>query len=460
MMCGRASGHAFASSHGACTGQLMPCRPGTITEHPVGLTPGSYTYNFEIPTPAARETPVGYLALIRTPHVTRLLLGTLLGRLPAGMTALVIALALRHAGAPYGRIGLATAAYAIAVAVGGPVLGRIVDRSGQPKVLLWSAALAGLGYALLALRPGSPVGAPVGAAVAGLAMPPLEPCLRALWPVVVREEQLDTAYAFDSASQQILYVAGPLAVAGIAGWLGPVAALWTAAGLGLLGALVVATAAPARAWQAPPRGHGTGLLGPLRSPGLVLLLIGLAGAGWTVGAQNILFIAYAEQHRGRLIGGAGTLLALAALGGLLGALGYGAVRWRSGTATRTWVLALAMAACYLPLLLLPSAGPMAALAALSGVCLAPLLAAAFVLVAELAPAGTVTEAFAWLVTLFATGNALGYAVSGSLVARTLTAVAWCAVGGISLGGLLLFCARRWFGPARTGVESASLVAVG
>ncbi|MFD0272789.1 MFS transporter [Kitasatospora sp. NPDC127111] len=390
---------------------------------------------------------MGYVALLRAPHVSRLLLGTLLGRLPAGMTALVIALALREAGAPYSRIGLATAAYAISAAVGGPVLGRIVDRTGQPRVLLASAVIAGGGYALLALAPGSALAAPLGAAVAGLAMPPLEPCLRSLWPDVVEEEQLDTAYAFDSASQQILYVAGPLAVAGIAGAVSPVAALWVAAGLGLAGALIVATTAPARAWQAPPRAHSAGLLGPLRSPGLVLLLIGLAGAGWAVGAQNVLFIAYAEAHEGALPGGAGTLLALAALGGLLGALAYGAVRWRSSTATRTWVMAVGMAVSYLPLVVLPGPWAMAGLAFLSGIGLAPLLAAAFVLVAELAPAGTVTEAFAWLVTLFATGNSLGYAVSGHLAEGSLHSVALCAAGGIGLGGLLLFGARRWFRPA-------------
>ncbi|MFI9329556.1 MFS transporter [Kitasatospora sp. NPDC052868] len=391
---------------------------------------------------------MGYLALLRAPHVSRLLFGTLLGRLPAGMTALVIALALREAGTPYSRIGLATAAYAISAAVGGPVLGRIVDRTGQPRVLLASAVVAGGGYALLALAPGSALAAPIGAAIAGLAMPPLEPCLRSLWPDVVEERQLDTAYAFDSASQQILYVAGPLAVAGIAGAFSPVAALWVAAGLGLAGALVVATAGPARAWQAPPRSaHSSGLLGPLRSPGLVLLLIGLAGAGWAVGAQNVLFIAYAEAHEGGLPGGAGTLLALAALGGLLGALAYGAVRWRSSTATRTWVMALGMAAGYLPLVLLPGPYAMAGLAFLSGIGLAPLLAAAFVLVAELAPVGTVTEAFAWLVTLFATGNSLGYAVSGNLAEDSLRPVALCAAGGITLGGLLLFGARGWFRPA-------------
>ncbi|MFD4660419.1 MFS transporter [Kitasatospora sp. NPDC058444] len=392
------------------------------------------------------RTPMGYLALLRAPHVTRLLLGTLLGRLPAGMTALVIALALRDAGVAYGRVGLATSAYAIAAAIGGPVLGRIVDRTGQPRVLLASAVVAGGGYALLALAPGSAVGAPLGAAIAGLAMPPLEPCLRSLWPDVVEEKQLDTAYAFDSASQQILYVAGPLAVAAISGLFSPVAALWVAAGLGLAGALIVATAGPARSWRAPAREQSAGLLGPLRSPGLVLLLVGLAGAGWAVGGQNVLFIAYAERHVGALPGGGGTLLALAALGGLLGALAYGAVKWRQTTATRTWVMALAMAASYPPLVILPGPYPMAALAFLSGIMLAPLLAAAFVLVAELAPTGTVTEAFAWLVTLFATGNSLGYAVSGKLAEGSLRSVALCAVGGIALGGLVLFGARRWFQP--------------
>lgn len=110
-------------------------------------------------------------------------------------------------------------------------------------------------------------------------------------------------------------------------------------------------------------------------------------------------------------------------------------------------MALGMAASYLPLMLLPGPYAMAGLAFLSGIGLAPLLAAAFVLVAELAPAGTVTEAFAWLVTLFATGNSLGYAVSGSLAEGSLRSVALCAVGGIALGGLLLFGARRWFRPA-------------
>ncbi|WP_063775175.1 MFS transporter [Streptacidiphilus anmyonensis] len=398
---------------------------------------------------------MGYLSVLRAPVVLRLLSGTLLGRLPAGMTVVAIALALHTAGASYAQIGLTSAAYAVSAAVGGPFLGRTVDRLGQPRVLLASAAVAATGYVLLALSPGSAAVALAGAALAGAFMPPLEPCLRALWPDIVAEEQLETAYALDSASQQVLYVAGPLLVAGIAALGSARDALWLAAGLGLVGTLVVATSGPARAWRPAPHpavpgdsqdagdAGATGRhhwLGPLRSPGLVLLLLAFAGTGWSVGGQNILFVAYAQEHHG-IPGGAGLLLALAALSGLLGALAYGAVRWKAPTATRTWAMAAGMAVCYLPLLAVPGPLGMSGAAALSGLGLAPLLAAAFVLIAELAPAGTTTEAFAWLVTVFSTGNALGSAASGAIVGSSMRAAALVACAGIACGAVLLVVCR-------------------
>jgi hypothetical protein len=58
---------------------------------------------------------------------------------------------------------------------------------------------------------------------------------------------------------------------------------------------------------------------------------------------------------------------------------------------------------------------MAALMVLTGLFLAPMLTAAFGLIAELAPTGTTTEAFAWLVTLFAAGTSAGAAVVGPVL---------------------------------------------
>src|SRR5882757_11203574 len=133
----------------------------------------------------------GYGELLRTPYAARLLGGTLLGRLPNGMAALAIVLFAREQGASYGLAGVLSALYGLAVAVGQPLLGRAVDRRGQPGVMAGAALLAAAGFALLAVTGPEPLPvAVVAVVVAGVATPPLEGGLRALWPAVLeREEQ-------------------------------------------------------------------------------------------------------------------------------------------------------------------------------------------------------------------------------------------------------------------------------
>ncbi|KOU71593.1 MFS transporter [Streptomyces sp. MMG1533] len=379
-----------------------------------------------------------YLTLLRRPYVIRLLTGSLVGRMPSAMAALAIALAVREAGAGYRLVGVATGVFAVAGAIGGPLLGRVVDRTGQPRVLVVSAVVSGLGYALLALAPGSAYAIVAGAAVAGAAAPPLEPCLRALWPELVDAGQLQSAYAVDAGAQEVIFIAGPLAVAGVAA-LGPAPlALWLAAGLGLLGALVMATAEPSRAWRTETR--DAHWLGPLRSPALLLLLIALFGAGWAVGGFNVFSVAYAEQHA--VPGGAGLLMALSAFGALLGAVTYGALRWTAAAPLKAALLCAGMAASYWLVALVP--GPVGAglVAVGTGVFFAPLLTVSFGMVGELAPEGTVTEAFAWLVTLIGAGIAVGSALSGLVLAdTTLTAAAVPGACGVTAGAVVLAVSR-------------------
>ena len=355
-----------------------------------------------------------YAVLLRRPHVGRLLAWSLVGRLPTSMAALAIALTLRQVGVGFRLTGTVTGVFAVAAAIGGPLLGRIVDRLGQPRVLVASAAVAACGYAVLALAPGRAGFALLGAVVAGAATPPLEPCLRALWPDLVAAGDLESAYAVDAGAQELVFIAGPLAVAGIAAVGSPRSALWAAAVLGLIGALAVGTAEPSRSWTSASRSPDW--LGALRSRPLILLLAALSGAGWTLGAFTVFTVAYAEQHR--LPGGAGTLLALSSTGALLGAVAYGAYggwRWRAAPGLKCVLFALGMAAAYWLVALVPGPPAMAAVALLTGVFFAPLLTVAFGMVGELAPAGTVTEAFAWLVTLIGAGIAGGSAAGGVLL---------------------------------------------
>ncbi|MFD0663836.1 MFS transporter [Thermocatellispora tengchongensis] len=278
-----------------------------------------------------------------------------------------------------------------------------------------------------------------GAVAAGAATPPLEPCLRALWPRIVPPERLESAFALDSGAQELIFVTGPLLVAACAGAQSPSAALWLAAFLGLAGTLVVAAAPPSRAWT-PPVGSA-GWLGPLRSGPLVMLLISLVGAGAAVGGLTIMVVSYAERNP--VPGGAGALLALNAGGALVGALVYGGVRWQAPPRRRAVLLAAGLATAYWLLCLPVPPVAMAALMAVTGLFLAPLLAVAFLLVDGLAPPGTTTEAFAWLVTLFAVGMALGTAIGGVLLQHSgQTAAAAAGAAGATGCALVLLAARR------------------
>ncbi|MDQ1044068.1 MFS transporter [Streptomyces sp. V4I2] len=376
-----------------------------------------------------------YASLLRSPHVARLLVGTLVGRLPSGMAAVAIPLALREDDAPYGFVGLVVGVFALATAAGGPLLGRLVDRIGQTLVLLPAALLAGCGFLLIAAAPDRPASVIAGAVLAGAASPPLEPCLRALWPTIVSDEKLESAYALDSASQELIFVGGPLIVAGCVAVASPVTGLWVAAVLGLAGVLVVGTAEPARAWRAPAR--EADWLGPLRSRGLVVLLVSLTGVGVALGTLNVVVVAYAEEHR--VPGGAPALLALNAFGALVGGLAYGAVRrWSVPPARRALLLTLCLSPGYALLCLLPGPPSMSGLMVLTGLFLAPVLTVTFVLVGELAPAGTVTEAFAWLVTLMTSGMALGSAVVGLVLEHGGPSwAAACGVLGLTVSVLVL-----------------------
>ncbi|GAA2081447.1 MFS transporter [Actinomadura alba] len=351
----------------------------------------------------------GYVEFLRTPYAARLLGGTLLGRLPTGMGALVVVLFTRAEGGGYSLAGALAAMHGLAAAAGQPVLGRTMDRLGQTRVLLSGALLAATGFTLFAVVGIHPLPVAIGAVVlAGFATPPLEPGLRALWPdVLPGPDQVQAAYALDAAAQEIIFTTGPLIVVAAAAF-SPEAALVLTGALGIAGTLVVASSRPSRAWRGHPR--AADWAGPLRSAGLRLLLLALAAVGVALGVLSVAVVAYADRLGSESV--SGLLLAVNAGGALIGGIVYGA-RPRPGPADRRLPLLMAgLALGYLPLMIAPALPLMVALTFVSGIFLAPVLACSFGIVDYLAPRGTVTEAFAWIVAAMGGGAALGAAVAG------------------------------------------------
>lgn len=397
----------------------------------------------------------GYVEILRTRHAARLLAGTLVGRLPCAVAAIAVVLFVRAEGGTYSLAGGLAAVYGVANAVGQPLLGRLVDLYGQPRVQLPAAlgsAVAMSGFAFAGIDP--PALAYACVALAGLFTPPLEGGLRALWSSVLRGEgQVQTAYAMDAVAQEVMFTVGPLLVTLCVSLWSAQVALVLVNVVGVLGALSVVVSPPSRAWRSAPReAHW---LGALRSPGLLVLLGAFLAVGIALGSIAVAAVAYADGHGGDAV--YGWLMAAIGLGALVGGTAYGARQWSGAPERRLRVLVALLAVCYLPLTLMPGPVVMTVLAGVAGLFLAPCLACAFVLVDRHAPRGTVTEAFSWIVTTFTVGSSVGTGLAGPVVewGGAVWGFAVPGVAGAVSLLVLLATGRVLAAPAGSAVVAAS-----
>ncbi|WP_234380141.1 MFS transporter [Streptomyces sp. CMB-StM0423] len=392
-------------------------------------------------TPAAPR--ITYGAVLGSPYVARLLGATLVGRLPNGMAPVAILWWAVAADGSLAFAGLLSAVYGLAASLAQPVKGRLMDRHGQPAVHL-PAALAN--STLLAALPltgsyGGPTAATAVVVAASLTTPALETGLRALWPSVLPDPGLrHAALALDTGSQGLLYIVGPPLAAALTTTHSPALALTATAALGLLGAVVVASAPPTRRWRpATAAGPAAETARRLANPGLVLLFVALTGIGFAIGAMNVWALAMAERHQQGML--SGTLPAAFSAGSFLSGLVYGRRTWPGTTTIRLTAVTAGFLAGWLPLLALP--GPYAATAAvvLPGAFLTVVIACAFGATDTLTPAGRTSEAYAWLLLSIGTGASAGTALAGRLAEQPFAGASLPAAGAAFALAVLL-TARR------------------
>jgi predicted MFS family arabinose efflux permease len=368
--------------------------------------------------------------LLSAPGARALLGSSILARLPLAMFSIALLVNAQHLTGSFAVAGAVTGAYALAGAAAAPLLGRIVDRSGQTKALVAGAAVSGLVLVAAGLAPsGTPPAALVAlAAVAGSSAPPLDACVRTLLPGMVTDpSRLPALFAFESTVLEITFVVGPpLALA--------VGAIWSTgaalafAGIVMLLATVAFAAQPAsRAWRpepGTPRRRG----GSLRSPAIVALVLIEVGTGAAFGATEVGVTAAAKALGSTAA--AGPLLGVWGAGSLLG--GIAATRLGGGARRALGVILLLAALAVAHGALMLATGSVLAIGVvilIAGATIAPTAASVYAMVDRFAPAGTSTEAFSWVVTAGSTGAALGAAGAGPLVQSAGAGAAFAFAGG-------------------------------
>ncbi|MFD7496573.1 MFS transporter [Streptomyces sp. NPDC059832] len=333
----------------------------------------------------------------------------------------------------------------ISAAVGGPVLGALLDRAGRPGRLLAAALVlyaAGLGVILVGLGR-LPFAVTILIAVfTGLLGPALSGGWTAQLPRVVPGDGLPRANALDAMTFSAASLAGPALVGGLAEALGAPTAVVVSAGLICL-ALPAAWMLPAHpGWRRGSR--ATSVIGDLaagirvivRRPSLARATLSSVVSS---AAQGMLTACIALLGE-RVLGGAGRgamLLSCAAISALMANAVLARFPRSVAPDTIIWAGALVQAAA---LASAASGRPAVLIAAalMAGIGEGPQLAALFAVRHREAPEHLRGQIFTTGASLKITGFAMGASVAGPIAAWSLPGTLILAASVAVLAALAYF----------------------
>lgn len=351
-----------------------------------------------------------FAGLPSNPTLTRAIVSALIARLPLVMMMLSLVLLVRGEGHPYWVVGVTSACLTIGTGFGAPLLGRLADRVGAVPVVLTSGGVAGTALLVIAAVPHTlgPWGIAGLAFVAGCAEPPVNAVLRALLPRLAEGDALRTVYSVEAALQEILFVAGPPAVALIV-LVGSPSLSLAICGIVLMAASVWFTIV-VRPHVAPGRPRTGGRV--LASVELRLLVAAFALTGLMFGGIDIATVASMDAHGHRDL--AGVALGIWAVGSLVTGVLVARLVRASPWVRLPW-LTLVMGTLTVPLVVLQR-DPVLLCAGLfvQGCCIAATLGTVYELVPKVASEDQLTEAFAWTSSFILAGFAAGAALTGAL----------------------------------------------
>ncbi|USQ88843.1 MFS transporter [Streptomyces phaeoluteigriseus] len=361
----------------------------------------------------------GYGQLLRTRGAWTFLLPGFAARQPFAMLTISIVLLVQHTTGSYGVAGAVAAVTGVSMALCAPYTGRLADRYGQRAVLVPGVLVHSLsGLVLTALALGhAPLWALFVAAVpTGASVPQVGPMVRARWGVRLKGSPLmTTAAAFESVTDELTFVVGPLLATALCTAVNPAAGLVTEASLTLIGGLLFAAqkgTQPSVAVDGHARVEHASALG---IPGVRVLIVAFLGIGSVFGGMQVSLAAFTESIGEPGLNG--VLYGTFAAGNMLSGLVCGAVAWKSAPQQRLIVGYAALALTASGLWAAHSVLLLAGLGLLVGMCIAPALITGYTLVEGLVPAGARTEAFTWLTGAVALGQAAAVTAAGQLEDR-------------------------------------------
>ncbi len=359
-----------------------------------------------------------YARILRHPKAARFSAAAFIARLPIAMVGLGIVLLVSAVTGSYGEAGLVAAAFSVSAAFLNPVGSRLVDRWGQLRVV---SLLAGLHAALLvvltfAIVDGWPLPAVIALAVAsGATQPATGALVRARWAVALGDHpSLQTAFAFESILDELIFVLGPPIAAFAAVSLDAAAPLVICAVLVGVGCALLVVQRSTQPPTGPRSSAHRGSL--LTGSAFNIVLLTLLSIGAVFGSVDIVVVAAADEGGTRAA--AGIVLAVYAVGSMVSGIVLGARTPDVARLPRRLLLATAaLAVVTIPLVLVRGVFGIGVMVLFAGLAVSPVLITGFALVERLVPVSRLTEGLTWATSAIGLGVALSAALSGWLVDR-------------------------------------------
>ena len=376
-----------------------------------------------------------YIDLLRTPGVARIIAAQLTARFPGGMLSLAYLLHIEQIMDSYGAAGLVLAATSVGQAIAGPLTSRWMGVWGMRKVITLTLVVCAACIFSIALVPMTlPLYMLVGF-IGGLSMPPIQPAVRTIYPKMVTSRQLTPLFSLDASAQEIIWVAGPVIATFVATQISTSLAIIVAGSFLIVGGIWFIASPEVGRVRIPrsKRSFGT-VLG--RKPVLLATITGflLVGACAAVEAGVVATFGHGGPE-------AGIVLAIWALGSLVGGLSLGHVPIGPWALARRMFLVfagMAIAMAFLDFWWLTFA------LLIAGIGIAPALAVIFAIVSSSVKFSDTAEAYGWVGTGQLIGAAIGSAIAGFLIdANGAIGGFWAAAAFALLGFIVPTVLRSW-----------------
>ena len=370
-----------------------------------------------------RLLPVAWIAVLanysdvlRLHGAWRFSLAGFILRLPMSLVGISTILLVKAEYGNYTLAGAVSAANMIALAVGAPILARLVDTRGQRAVMGPSftiSALSLVGLVVTALMTGPAVLLFLFAVVAGATWGAPGALVRSRWMKTVdNQRQLPTAYALEAAVDEFAFIIGPIMATMLGTLVSPASGLVLSIAFLTVGGFLFLSQTSSEPEPAA-RVKGERMPSVMLNPVVIVLALTYVGAGSMFGAIDVSVVAFTEFHG--VAAFAGALLALFALGSLTAALIYGSRHWNQPLwklfAVGVTLLALGVSA----LLTASNVWALGLILLVTGMTIAPTMTNVTMIITKVVPGAQLTEGLTWMSTAMNIGASLGAAAGGRAI---------------------------------------------